>query len=657
MNAPSKKALFWVMATLVIAMGPQLTRMPLPVVLFCLAPLAWRLGAELKGWKPITGPVKNALTAAALLTLYFSYGNLTGRRTAVSLLALMLALKLLECYRIRDARILVSFSLFLCATQFLFAQGILMPIYGLLVVSGCLVALSQLQRSEAWNDQGAAPPLRVTPWSELAFSFRLLALALPVGLAFFLLFPRLASPLWGIPETTLDSKTGLSDSMSPGSIQNLFMDDSPAFRVTFDGAIPSASELYWRGPVFWALSGNTWRPSFYSQNLPSADMGDYGDGEYRYSVQLEPNERKWLFSLDHPVSTPAETRRTIDFQLIRRSPVIQLMEYDLASTTRHIDAPELGSELRRIALELPEELNPRTRRLMENWRVEFPDDAAFSQRLLDHFRTEEFYYSLEAPLLGENAVDEFLFDTRTGFCEHYSSAYAVMMRMAGIPARIVTGYLGGWYSELGEYMLVRQSDAHAWAEIWLDGQGWTRVDPTSAVSPLRVQQGSLGAMAAPRHMLDFDWVRSVRNSIDIVQQRWNDMIIEYGAERQARLLAPLGLNRMTPGSLIAALAVVLIVLGVAIIPFLLRIRGPSATTPLQKAWLKFIQRLDKAGFKAPPSMGPNELCARAALQLPGQAEQIAKITTLYSDYRYSPHPPNIGELQQAVKAFYPKRRS
>jgi transglutaminase-like putative cysteine protease len=654
---PGRKSLLWVMATLAVAMAPQIARMPLPVIAFCAAPFVWRLGSEFKGWTPVSGLVKNAMTAAALVTLYVSYGGFTGRRAAVTLLALMLSLKLIECYRIRDARILVSFSLFLCATQFLFAQGILMPVYGVAVIACAMVALSQLHRAESWAALGPAPPLRVSPWSELAFSLRLLALAMPIGVAFFVLFPRLATPLWGIPETTLDSKTGLSDSMSPGSIQNLFMDDSPAFRVTFDGAVPPPEELYWRGPVFWNLHGNTWRPSFYSQNLPAADMSAYGQGDYRYTIQLEPNERKWLFSLDHPLGSPSESRLTIDFQIIRRSPVIQLMEYALESARNHLDTPQLGSELRRIALELPDGLNPKTRAQVERWREETSGDEAFYRRVLDHFSQEPFYYSLEAPLLGAHAVDEFLFDTRTGFCEHYSSAFAVMMRMAGIPARIVTGYLGGWYSELGEYMLVRQSDAHAWVEIWLESSGWTRVDPTSAVSPLRVREGSLGAWSEPRHMLDYDWIRSVRNSIDIVQQRWNDWVIDYGADRQARLLAPLGMDRMSPATLITLLGVAIALLGVIIVPFLLRIRGPASRTPLQKSWRKFVQRLEKAGVGVPASMGPNELALSAARRLPHVADPIHRITRLYSDIRYSPRPGSVKEFHQAVKDFDPSARS
>lgn len=648
--------MFWVIATLCVAMLPQVVKMPLSVTAMALLPLLWRIAAELRGWKPLPAPARHALTALALLVLFFSYGDLAGRRSAVSLLTLMLALKLIEGYRIRDARLVVSFSLFLCATQFLFAQGIGMPLYGAVTVIVALVALTRLQRDEAWaHDAGQAPAVRSSLFSELGFGFKLLAVAVPVGLAFFLLFPRLASPLWGIPDTTLDSKTGLSDSMSPGSIQQLFMDDSPAFRATFDGAAPPAVGLYWRGPVFWHFDGKTWKGGFYGSNLSSPAQPPLEGAPWSYTVQLEPNERNWLFALDYPATVPADTRLSLDFQLIRRDPVIQLLKYAMVSNPDFADSPELPVTLRAQALELPEGSNPETRRLMETWRGETPDDAALVQRVLNHFNQQPFRYSLDAPLLGRDAVDDFLFETRTGFCEHYASAFAVMMRMAGIPARIVTGYMGGWYNALGDYYLVRQSDAHAWAEVWQPGRGWVRVDPTAAVSPLRVERGSLGALSAPRHLIDYPWLRQVRNSVDIVQQRWNDWVIEYGARQQSRLFAPLGFDQASPAVLVASLFLAIALFGAILVPIVLRIRGPGRSDPVWKAWHRFLRRLERAGFAPQPSHGPIELAGAAAAVLPASAAAIHRIANLYTRCRYAAGPPPVPQLEEAVRGFRPRR--
>lgn len=656
MNDPGRNTILWVIATLAFAIAPQLLTMPLPVAVVALAPLAWRAGSVRSGWKPLPALLKHGATVAALATLFLSYGDMAGRRAAVSLLAVMLSVKMIECYRIRDARVVVSFSLFLCATQFLFTQGIVMPVYGGITVILALVTLTQLQRAEAWSHEGPAPAVRASVISELGFSLRLLALAVPIGLAFFILFPRLTTPLWGVPETTLDSKTGLSDSMSPGSIQDLFMDDSPAFRVEFSGSVPASDQLYWRGPVFWRFDGSTWSGSFYSKNIETDVMPDLAGSTWEYTVQLEPNERSWLFALDYPVATPPDTILTLDFQMIRRQPVIQLTEYSVASNPRFIDSPELSGPLRRQSLDLPEDRNPRTQQLIRQWRRETPDDAALVQRALQHFNQEPFHYSLNAPFLGVHSVDDFLFDTRTGFCEHYASSFAVMMRMADIPSRIVTGYQGGWYSQLGDYLLVRQSDAHAWTEVWLQGSGWTRVDPTAAVSPLRVESGSLSALGAPRHVLDYDWIRGFRNSVDIVQQRWNDWIIDYGAGRQAQLFAPLGLGRMTPSMLVSVLLVVVVIFSAIIFPVVMRIKGPASKDPVEKIWQKFLSRLESAGYKARPSDGAMELATSASGVLPAVSDPIFDIAELYTRSRYAPGPPPLVELKQAVQSFKPNKK-
>ncbi len=644
-------------ASLSFAMVPQLVRMPIPVVIMTLLPLIWRIGAEIRGWKPLPALVRHGATVLALLTLYFSHGHIAGRRAAVSLLTVMLALKLIESYRIRDARLIVSFSLFLCATQFMFNQGILMPFYGAVTVIIVLVTLTQLHRNEAFFAFDETPPVSASLFSELGFSFRLLMLAIPVGLTFFLFFPRWATPLWGIPEATLDSKSGLSDSMSPGSIQHLFMDDSPAFRIKFEGRIPRSSELYWRGPVFWDFNGETWRGSVFGKNLGVESQPDESEAQWKYTVQLEPNERHWLFSLDYPATTPRDSRITIDFQILRRQPVTQLLQYSIVSDPAFVDSPELAGNLKTSALDLPKDSNPRTRKLIERWKREGLAGQAMVRRVLTHFNQEEFHYSLDSPLLGRHSVDEFLFDTRTGYCEHYASAFTVMMRMAGIPSRIVTGYQGGWYNEIGKYLLVRQSDAHAWSEIWFPDHGWTRVDPTAAVSPLRIARGSLGALSAPRHLLDYDWLRNFRNGVDIVQQRWNDWVIKFSADSQARMFSSFGLERLTPSMLVTTLFVVIGLFSLLLLPFILRVKGPDRKDPLRAVWLKFLKRLKAVGFEALPSSGPIELAHSAAIQLPRDSRSIHHVADLYSRSRYSSNPPPLRELKDAIKNFHPTKNT
>ena len=306
---------------------------------------------------------------------------------------------------------------------------------------------------------------------------------------------------------------------------------------------------------------------------------------------------------------------------------------------------------------VPDSSSPRTRELVERWRRETPGDMAFIQRVLSYFNEEAFHYSLESPLLGNQPVDEFLFDTRVGYCEHYSSAFAVLMRLAGIPARIVTGYQGGWFNEFGNYLLVRQSNAHAWVEIWLPNSGWTRVDPTASVSPARIQQGPLSALGAPRHLLDFDWLRELRNGSDILQQRWNEWVIEYGTSRQKTLFSPLGMDRLTASQLLLILFLVTGFLSVVLIPLVLRVRGPGRKDPVQRVWQKFLRRLKSAGFETLPSSGAMELAEAASVRLPLHSESIYRIAGLYTRSRYAPVPPPLHDLKQAVREFRPGART
>ena len=657
MKLPGSSSVLWVIATLGVATIPQLPRMTFPVVVMTLAPLLWRLGAELHGWKPLANLTRYAITALSIGALVISYGGLFGRRASVSLLAAMLTLKLLECERIRDARLIVSFSFFLCATQFLFDQGVLMFVYGLAIIVLGLVTLAQLQRNEAFELADEVPSLKLSMYSDLAFSLRLLLLAAPVAIAFFLFFPRWAAPLWGVPESTLDAKSGLSDSMSPGSIQSLFMDDSPAFRVTFDGPLPGPSDLYWRGPVFWQYQNNTWSGNFFSRNLAPETMPDKTQARWRYTVQLEPNERNWLFALDYPAITPPDTRVSVDFQLRRLQPVLQLYQYRMVSNPDYVDTPVLKETLRKLLLDVPTGFNPETRELVALWRGETPDDRQLIRRVLEYFNEQNFYYSLDAPLLGRNAVDDFLFRTRTGYCEHYASAFAIMMRMAGIPSRVVTGYLGGWYSELGNYLLVRQSDAHAWTEVWLESEGWIRIDPTAVVSPQRILEGSREAVHAPRHFLDFNWVLSLRNGFDLMEQRWNEWVIEFGAGNQARLFSAFGLDYLNPTGLVAVLFGLLGLISLFLMPLVFRSIGPGSGDPVRQSWQKFLRILKKDGFVSRASDGVMELARNASVHLPDRAGEIYHLAGLYNRYRYSSTPPDAVEIHTAVKNFRHRKRS
>lgn len=644
-------------AALVISMFPQLLSMPFHLVPITLLPVIWRLLAEFRGWKPMPMFLRIMATVFAVAVLVSTYGGLMGRQAAVSMLVLMLSLKLLETFRVRDARVVASLSLFLCGTQFLFSQGVPMIIYIISCLLSSMIAFMYLQRCEAFRVLGNAPDTDRSLLSELGFGAGLVVLALPIGLALFLLFPRWGSPLWGMPETALDARSGLSDSMSPGSIQGLFMDDSPAFRAQFDTPLPSNSELYWRGPVFWNFDGREWKVSYLSRNLKADSKPDHETAPYRYTVQMEPTEQKWLFALDYPALQPRKSKITIDYQLLSFRPVTQLREYVMASDPGFRDSPVMKQTLLRSALELPEGFNPRTAELMSDWRKEADSDSAIIQRALQHFNQQQFRYTLNPPLLSRHTVDEFLFDTQEGFCEHYASAFTVMMRMAGIPARVVTGYQGGIYNPMGSYVLVRQSDAHAWSEVWIRGSGWTRIDPTAAVAPERIESGAVSAMNQRRHLLDFQWLRNARNSFDIFQRGWNNWVVNFGSDRQSRLFSMLGWDLVGPAKLVVTMIAVILVIGAIIFllaPRLLKFRSSRKIDPLLFLWKKFTRKLAKAGFAPSPSMAAMELAATANRQLDYNGDAILRIAELYTLCRYSQNSGSQAELADLIRQFQPR---
>jgi transglutaminase-like putative cysteine protease len=649
-----RQAILWVIAALLISMIPQLMSMPLHLVPITLLPIAWRLLAEFRCWKPLPMFLRIGATAIAVAALVVTYGGLMGRRAAVSMLVLMLSLKLLETFRTRDARIVASLSLFLCGTQFLFSQGIPMLVYIIACMLSSLIALTYLHRGEAFETIAEVPDSGRDLFTELGFGLRLMVIAFPIGLTLFLLFPRWGSPLWGVPEDALDARSGLSGSMTPGSIQSLFMDDSPAFRVNFKSVVPSQQDLYWRGPVFWNFDGRTWQSSYLGRNLRAEEKPDPEDALFRYEVQMEPTEQRWLFALDYPALIPRGARLTMDYQLYSRRPVTQLREYSMASDPNFRDSLQLKHTMRRAALELPAGYNPRTFEMMTDWRKESGSDTAIVQRALAHFNQEQFHYTLNPPLLTEHTVDEFLFDTREGFCEHYASAFTVMMRMAGIPSRVVTGYQGGWYNDIGSYVLVRQSDAHAWSEVWLRGTGWTRIDPTAAVAPGRVQQGSLEALTQRRHMFDYAWLRNVRNTFDLFQRGWNNWVVAFGADHQSRLFSIFGWASMDSTKLVFVMVITILLISAVILllaPVLLKIRTSQNQDPLLRLWQIFIRKLGKAGFESSPSMGPMELAMSAGGQFKYEGNTIKRIAELYIICRYSREPGNQAELENLVKSF------
>jgi transglutaminase-like putative cysteine protease len=481
----------------------------------------------------------------------------------------------------------------------------------------------------------------------------LLLQASPVMLLLFVLFPRVQGPLWGMPQDAYSGVTGLSDSMSPGSLSRLSTSDAIAFRVKFAGDPPPRGQLYWRGPVFWDFDGRTWRPGG-GRLRPQFQFQALGT-PVDYEVTLEPHNLFWLFGLDLPSRAPPNARVTSDYQMFSVLPVRSRVRYDLRSYPNYVATDGNGIEEMQSATRLPRNVNPRARALAQEWRRTLGNDEAILRQAIEFLRAGGFEYTLQPPLLQENTVDEFLFETKKGFCEHFASSFTFLMRAAGVPARVVTGYQGGDPNPVDEYLVVRQADAHAWSEVWLAGRGWTRVDPTAVVVPLRVESGLAASVpqdSVPYLMRqDLTWLRNMRYNWDALANKWNQWVLGYNPDRQRDMLNRLGVNQPS-WQLLAQILFwsVAAVIGLTAGWLLWRVRRKD---PVQAAWLAFCAKLGRKGLARGASEGPLDYARRIEQALPEKTGDVREISGLYTALRYGrEHPPgDVARLRRQVSAF------
>ncbi|MCK9538336.1 transglutaminaseTgpA domain-containing protein [Dokdonella sp.] len=595
-----------------------------------------------RGAHRVAGWVRLPLAGLLLAVVVVHYGNLFGREPGTMLGCGLLVLKLLETERARDARVALGFAGFVLMSALLFRQSLPFTVLICSVLVLLLASLVALQ---------PAMPRGPRAWrGELRVGALLLAASVPLAAVAFVLVPRLASPLWGAPGDGLEARTGLSEDMAPGSMTQLLIDDSPAMRVDFaDANPPPPAERYFRAILMWDFDGLTWsRGQGHSGRRPEgvAPLG----AEIGYRVTLEPTQGRWLPALDMPLDAPRGAWLTSDRTLFTVQPVTQPRQYRARSATRYRLAEQLDDAARARALALPTGFDPQARALAARWRLQGRDDAGVVQAALDLFNAS-FTYTLSPPLLGRNAVDEFLFDTRRGYCEHYSSSFVFLMRAAGIPARVVTGYQGGWWNATYGYLLVRQSDAHAWAEVWLDGRGWVRVDPTAAVNPARIEAGA-GATAGDPRRAGPAWLRELRNRVDIVNRLWTEGVLHFDALRQRGLLTPFGVVDARAGDLLLALAAALAATLLLATLWALRNSAVPTGDRLDRAWSRFLDRLARRGIRRRHNEGPQALLQRVRAGAPALAAVIAPLVGEYAQLRYAQvqaSPANVAALVRRLR--------
>jgi protein-glutamine gamma-glutamyltransferase len=612
-----------VCASVLAAVLPHLWRLPLVFSGLILAVLGGRWLQRVRGGgKRIPAWLKLPLVLLFPIFVIFHYGNIFGREPGSALACAMLVLKVVETENRRDARASICFASFVVMSALLFDSGM-----GFTLMLFAALALFFATLRELEPRAANAPPrsLRQAVSVDLrSGGFALLA-ATPLALCVFVFFPRFGSPLWGAPaDATM--RTGLGDSMAPGAIQELLIDDSPAFRVSFERTPPARADLYWRGPVLWHFDGTTWtRPEYFASAYGTADPQVQSE-PIAYEVTLEPTEQRWLLALDVPTTIPDGAVRGADMSLVARSAVDHVLRYRATSSTHYRLDTELDNSRQRQALQLPAGFNPRARELAQRWRHELGGDDQIIAAALELFHKDFFYTLNPGTLPARDSVDDFL-ETKRGFCEHFSSAFTFLMRAADIPARVVTGYQGGYYNGVGDYLVVRQSDAHAWAEVWLQGRGWVRVDPTSAVSPERVELGARAAAGASAPWYQASWLLAMRNQFDLVNRIWNDAIVQFNVLRQQSLLTPFGIDKAEYGDLMVALiGISSLLLGVFAWWTLRSPRG--VVDPLDAAYVKLCRKVARAGAARAPAEGP----AAFAQRIGTAGLRSAMLTDLFAQY-------------------------
>jgi len=616
----------WTLTALTLALIPHVQFLPAWITVAFVACAGWRFIVEKRRRALPATWLRALLALGCFLGVLAAYSSVSGVGPGSALLAVMAALKLLETRKRRDQFVLLFIAIFLVMASLLREQYLWSLPY--LLVALLLIMTAWLRMSATRSE---------TAFSSFQNGGRLLVYALPLALAMWIFFPRIATPFWAVPIDTSSGISGLNETMSPGDISSLSLSNAVAFRVNFNASVPAAKDRYWRGLVLNRFNGRTWSGGEPAVDRSARDRIEVSGDPIAYTITLEPTRQQWIFALDIPFTwSLPRTGMNRQHQLSRVQPVDQRVAYDAVSYTRYRSDSQLRRFFRDFNTRLPDSGNPRTTELALQMYTTAGSGAAFAAAVLKKFHDEEYFYTLQPPALGRDSVDQFLFQTRQGFCEHYASAFAFMMRAAGIPARVILGYQGGELNPVGNYLIVRQADAHAWAEIWLEGQGWVRVDPTSAVAPQRIDAGMSAAMfdgsaAAWGLASPSAWLHGLGLSWDAINAKWNDWVLGYGPENQNRLMQWFGMqNPDWRKKMLSLLGLVMAMILLLSLLLALRYRAPRP----DRAALLYQKFVRKSGLRPAIGEAPSAFAAKARdnSKLPAQA--VDSITAAYLVARY-----------------------
>ncbi|MCK5121681.1 MAG: DUF3488 domain-containing transglutaminase family protein [Methylococcales bacterium] len=649
MNSELKQqTLIFLLVSIGMITLPHINHVPMPLFAFFSLLLIWRF---LGIWKPSYLPNKLLvflLTVCALALLYTQHQGVLGRDAGTSLFVTALGLKLLEIKKERDLY-LISYLAFIVATsQFLFQQSLLMAGYILFV---CSVLLATLVSINSYKPE-TIPALKTAGIIILQ--------ALPLAIILFILFPRVEAPRWMMFDDQHTAKIGLSDSLEPGSISQLGMSDELVFRVKFSGDMPPSNQRYWRGPVFSYTDGKRWTETktlFFHKYL---DKPSYSGSAYQYTLMMEPQDKDWVFALDMPTTYPQSLKKNALYQLINRDNTGERAEYKISSSP-HYNTGYITKTERKDNLQLPAEPSEKIRQLVS--QLHGFDQAAeiFIQAVLDHFTNENFHYTLMPPLMEDKPIETFLFESRYGFCSHYATAFVYLMRVAGIPARVVGGYQGGELNKVGGFLEIKQANAHAWVEVWLSGKGWTRFDPTAAIAPERIEQDVNIDLQIATGLVNFtpvhvnaskalSWMKQATQAWGSIEYSWQRWVINYTSDTQFKFLASLGIHSIKS-------MVYWLVGSIGLITcFLAWLILKNKASKLDKELIlyqQFCKKLAKAGIYKQRGETALGFSLRAQKQRPDLADNINKITEFFIRIRYEKQTEDefSSLLKQAIAQF------
>jgi transglutaminase-like putative cysteine protease len=615
--------------------------------------MLWRV------WLTFSGrqlPSRWLLLPIAILLMggiFWQFRSFLGREAGVAMLLLLLSCKMLEMHAKRDLFVVIFLGFFLLLTSFLESQSLGTAFQVLLSSFFLLLAQLSFQFVEKMP----------SVWVRCKIIFKMLALAAPLTLVSFYLFPRIQGPLWGLPSDAKIARSGLSDSMSPGNISKLAMSDELVFRVKFLKDTPAKSDMYWRAIILSQFDGRNWTPSPQANVQDSIKLAVSGPAIIQ-EITLEPGNNHYLFGLDAVAATPAVedlgAYSNAVGEIRSKLAINKRIRYQVASHVRYRLHSDIDTEQIQLNLRLPRDTNPETRQFAQKLQQSYPDQRSRIDATLRYFREEKFFYTLEPPLLGRNSVDDFLFSTRAGFCEHYSSAFVVIMRAMGIPARVVTGYQGGLLNTRDGYYEVKQSDAHAWAEVWLERDGWVRVDPTAAVAPDRIlknldftQKNTGFAGVVGEFITQNSWVNEARMRWSAVNNAWNQWVLDYNQSKQESLWQSLGLSSINWERTILTIFILGIILLAVLAAPLLSFKTKLAVH--DRLYQKLCKKLHRLGLQAAIHEPPASFAQRIASQLSASQKIILEeFVAIYLRLKYGRPEENAHEKIQQLNMLLKK---